>query len=99
MIINPHIHNLIKTYMKQGSQNSAVEKTPAKASVKGSDKMEFSQEGKAILTALQTVKNLPEVRPEKVAALKEAVKSGTYSVSTDAVAEKIVDSNIFDKLV
>lgn len=99
MIINPQIQNLIKTYMKQGTQNSTVDRTQSKAATKASDKMEFSQEGKSVLTALQTVKSLPEVRPERVAALKEAVKSGTYSVSSDAVAEKLIDSGIFDKLV
>lgn len=100
MIINPNIHSMIKTYMNQQTKGDPAGKSaPKVGNAKGTDKTEFSQEGKFLLNALQGAKDLPEVRPEKVAALKAAIRTGTYTVSDDALAEKLLEAKIFDKLI
>ena len=100
MFINPNIHSMIKTYMNQQAKSIPVRKAAAKAgAAEGTDKTEFSQEGKFLLNALQGAKDLPEVRPEKVAALKDAIRTGTYTVNDDALAEKLIEAKIFDKLI
>jgi negative regulator of flagellin synthesis FlgM len=38
----------------------------------------------------------PDIREEKVAALKEQVDSGTYKVDAKAVADKLVDAHLDD---
>jgi len=57
------------------------------------DKVELSSRAKDLQRAVEIVRATPEVRADKVAALKEKVDSGTYEVDSKQVASKmIVDS-------
>lgn len=57
------------------------------------DKVELSGVAKDLKVAAEVAKATPEVRAEKVAALKEKVQSGQYEVDSKKVASKmIVDS-------
>ncbi len=71
-----------KKYSKQGS-------------VTNKDAYEISQSAKDYQVAKNAVANSADVREDKVAQLKEALASGSYNVSAQEVAEKIV-SNYFD---
>lgn len=54
------------------------------------DKIDISQKGKEIASIITSVNSLPDVREEKVQALKEAVNAGTYRVDPIKVAEKML---------
>ena len=54
------------------------------------DTVSFSSIGKDIQVAKQAVKATPDVREDLVASLKAAVKNGTYDVSTDDFASKLM---------
>ena len=57
------------------------------------DKVELSRLAKDLQRATEIAKAAPEVRPEKVAALKEKIENGSYEVDSKKVASKmIVDS-------
>ncbi|MCQ2496844.1 MAG: flagellar biosynthesis anti-sigma factor FlgM [Lachnospiraceae bacterium] len=56
------------------------------------DSVEISQLGKDIQVAKQAVKAAPDVREDKVAAMKAAFANGTYSVSDDQLADKLLES-------
>lgn len=56
------------------------------------DRVEISQLGKDIQVAKQAVAAAPDVRADKVAAMKEALANGTYSVSNDKLADKLMES-------
>ncbi|MCI8307537.1 MAG: flagellar biosynthesis anti-sigma factor FlgM [Lachnospiraceae bacterium] len=56
-----------------------------------SDKIELSSFGKELSVARQAVSEAPEVREDRVAELKSAIKSGTYDLSVDRLADKLVD--------
>jgi negative regulator of flagellin synthesis FlgM len=51
---------------------------------------------------VQNLKNaiskLPDVREEKVQALKDQVEKGTYRVDADKVADKMVGESLIDLL-
>ena len=49
--------------------------------------------GKArlIKKAREVVYQTPEVRPEKVAELKEAIEQGTYEIDSEKLADKIIE--------
>jgi flagellar biosynthesis anti-sigma factor FlgM len=47
--------------------------------------------GRLILKAREVVYRTPEVRPEKVAELKEAIEAGTYEVDSEKLADKIIE--------
>ena len=59
------------------------------------DAYEISQSAKDYQVAKKAVAEAPEVREDEVARLKEALASGSYNVSSQEIAEKMV-SNLFD---
>ncbi|MCL4500974.1 MAG: flagellar biosynthesis anti-sigma factor FlgM [Deltaproteobacteria bacterium] len=57
---------------------------------------ETSEEGKEHLEGLihlaqEVVYQTPEVRPDKVARLKEAIEQGTYEIDSEKVADTIIE--------
>ncbi|MBE5964201.1 MAG: flagellar biosynthesis anti-sigma factor FlgM [Lachnospira sp.] len=55
-----------------------------------SDKLEISQFGKDYQVAKQALKNVPDVREDKVAEIKAQIDAGTYFVSSSALADKLL---------
>lgn len=62
--------------------------TAANSAATQSDQANLSSTGSVIAQAL----NGDDVRTEKVAALREAIASGTYNVSSSDVADKLIQS-------
>ncbi|MGL6173162.1 MAG: flagellar biosynthesis anti-sigma factor FlgM [Cellulosilyticaceae bacterium] len=54
------------------------------------DEVIFSPQALEIQNAHKAAKASPDVRAEKVAAIKEQIKSGTYTIDAKAVSEKII---------
>ena len=54
------------------------------------DKVNLSTRGQEIQLALQRIKATPDIRQDRVEALRNAIKSGTYHVSGLEVAEKML---------
>lgn len=54
------------------------------------DEVIFSPQALEIQNAYKAAKASPDVRAEKVAAIKEQIKSGTYTIDAKAVSEKII---------
>lgn len=63
--------------------------------VRNKDAFEISQSAKDYQVAKKAVAETPEIREDRVAEMKEALASGSYNVSAQEIAEKIV-SNYFD---
>lgn len=57
-----------------------------------SDKVEISSFGKDILVAKQAVNNASDIREDKVAEIKTSINNGTYNISNDLFAEKLISS-------
>lgn len=57
-----------------------------------SDKLEISQTGKDIAVAKKAISEAPDVREDKVESIKRQMAEGTYSVSLEDVADKMLDS-------
>lgn len=71
------------------SSNSAV-KTEKKRKAAEQDNVQISQAGRDFQIARNAVKNAPDVREDIVADIKSRVEAGTYDVSGDAFAEKVI---------
>ena len=56
----------------------------------GRDAVEISSIGKDIQTAKAAVKASPDVRESKIADIKKQVSNGTYNVSGDSFADKLL---------
>lgn len=97
----PDIHqdpNLIQHIQQNGKvgpaeRNSA---TPAQNQVPAEDKVDLSSQSKEMNKISEVLAAAPDVRAEKVDALKKQVESGQYQVNSDAVAEKMIKEFLFD---
>ncbi|MGF7143677.1 negative regulator of flagellin synthesis FlgM [Anaerotaenia torta] len=56
-----------------------------------SDKLEISKAGKDYQAAKQIVAHSPDVRESRVNEIKQRMESGTYHVSIQDLADKLVD--------
>lgn len=55
------------------------------------DAVQISSLGKDFQIAKQAVANTPDIREEVVAPLKAAIQSGTYQVSSESFANKLLE--------
>ena len=77
--------------VQQLYSNSKISKPQAaKKTADVRDTVSFSSIGKDIQVAKQAVNNAPDVREDVVAKLKAAIKNGTYDVSGEAFADKLL---------
>ena len=55
-----------------------------------SDQVQISSIGKDIQTLKQAVADSPDIREELTAPLKESINAGTYNVSSESFADKLL---------
>lgn len=63
---------------------------PVNQIVKQSDKVQISSRGKEIADLMAITNNLPDTRDDKIKAIKDAIKSGSYSVDSQKLAARIL---------
>ncbi|HSB68316.1 MAG TPA: flagellar biosynthesis anti-sigma factor FlgM [Candidatus Methylomirabilis sp.] len=69
----------------------AYKQPPAEASTGvGTDRLEVSDRARALQTAADALRQLPDIRTDKVEHLKAQIKAGTYQVSGEQIAERIL---------
>ena len=57
----------------------------------GRDAVEISSIGKSFQIAKKAVNDAPDIRESKTAPLKEQIKAGTYNVSGESFADKLME--------
>lgn len=92
------VQNILKIYGQQAKAGKVQPKSEAAAVFKA-DQVTISADSRVKQKAVAAAKAAPEVRQEKVEELRRAVASGTYTVSNEEVAEKIIYRSLVDKLV
>jgi negative regulator of flagellin synthesis FlgM len=55
------------------------------------DTLEISSHSRELARARQAVEDAPDVRADKVAEIKQRLKDGTYSVSPEQLARKLLE--------
>jgi len=70
-------------------KTAAASKTTKKTS--GRDEVQISSLGRDYQIAKQAVAETSDIREDKVAELSAKVRSGSYDVSTDTFAEKLLE--------
>jgi negative regulator of flagellin synthesis FlgM len=63
-----------------------------------SDTVEISDQARELARARQAVDAAPEVRSDKVASIKKRIEDGTYSVSPELLARKLMQQTNTDGL-
>lgn len=72
-------------------RTSAAYATPAKAPTRQPDAVSLSESALALSSAQKAVAMSPEVREDRVAAIKAALADGTYSVNSRVLARAMVE--------
>ena len=56
--------------------------------------IEISDNARLMRKATEVVQNSPDIRADKVAALKKAIQDGSYKVDSEKVAEKVLEEHL-----
>jgi len=64
----------------------------------GSDRIELSVRGREIQHLDQLIQAAPDVRQEKIDAVRSAIEAGTYNVKAEKIADKIIGGGIIDSI-
>jgi negative regulator of flagellin synthesis FlgM len=73
--------------VKSTDKDKAV--SSERKSIVGEDKLQFSNRAAEVGTLVDQVKDLPDVRHEKIDALRERIAAGEYNPSSEEIAEAI----------
>lgn len=86
--------------MKAGSLSRAPKLAPlmeaprrnpvARAAFQETSRLDLSESASQFKALTRAVKDAPDVRADKVAAVREQIEAGTYQVDSRAVAEKML---------
>lgn len=82
--------------------NSKVNKPERPSNVlpkKVVDVTSISEESRDLLIAKKAIDNVSDVREDLVEKIKSQIKDGTYEIDLDLLADKLIDSGIFDDLI
>lgn len=91
------VQNIMKTYGNRPT--NSIKKAGTVGGANSIDGLQMSEEGKLFQSAMNALKSVPDIREDKVAELKKAIKTNTYSVSSNEIAEKFIARSIVDELV
>jgi negative regulator of flagellin synthesis FlgM len=96
------IHQQANTaqYVNQANSSNSPDKPqpPKEAEDKSSsqDKVELSVQSKEMQKVYEVLQTTPDVRDEKVSALKKSIQEGQYQIDSEAVADKMIRGSILD---
>ena len=94
-IINNNIYKALKLYNSQKRTKDI--KTSAKAEKK--DKLSLSSKAIEYQIAMKALKNVPDIRKDKVEEIKRQIETGTYKIDSGKIVEKMFENVNIDKRV
>lgn len=81
--------NIGKLYQTYQTQNEPTSKKTGGNTVE-QDRLQLSEQGKKIHDLIKKTKDLPEIREEKIAKIKDEIANNTYQVSAQQLADKML---------
>ena len=69
------------------NQTQSTEKTQK---VKATDEVQISEAGRDFQIAKMALQEVPDVREDKIAAIKSSMEAGTYEVNSSSFADKVI---------
>lgn len=84
----------LRTYLRR-TRDVRSESAPTDRAIPqrpGGDQVSLSSRGQEIQRVRAHLRELPDVRREKVEAIRRQIEQGTYRVSAEAVAEKVLEA-------
>lgn len=97
IISKAQVQNLLQVYGKDKNINR-VESSSGTRSIK-KDALAISDESRVKQKAMQAIRQVDDIRLDKVEDLRERISAGTYTLTEDEVAEKMIERAIVDRLI
>jgi len=91
----PHVAKALGVYEK--SNRNISESTKEVQQTK--DQLALSEGAKDFQVAMKAFRKLPEIREDKINAIKGQIQQGTYQVSGKEVADKILEGIYINKRI
>jgi negative regulator of flagellin synthesis FlgM len=90
----------INSYINQVQQKTTSPDTSSgKEKVKaGEDSVELSQNAQDLKLAQAALRDLPDIRSEKVSQLKQQIEEGTYEIKPNKIAGKMIEETLNNKI-
>jgi len=92
--LSPQTQTIEKTKNNATSQRPTSDRGGTQAPTSHSSNVEISDAAILMRQASELAKSAPDVRADKVAALKAQVQNGTYRIDAKAIADKLVDEHL-----
>ncbi len=98
------IHQQANTMQYVNQTNSGNPTDPSQApkeadkspSPSSQDKVEFSAQSREMQKIYDVLQTTPDVRAEKISALKKSIAEGEYHVDNEDLADKMIKESILD---
>ena len=84
----------IQDRIKVGDKTDTSKSLGGTSSTGGTEHIDISSKAKDIQKATESINTAPDIRIEKVGRVKEQIANGSYSVSSEQLAEKILENII-----
>lgn len=87
---------MVQQYQKNDNYAANSDKRTVNVAAKPEEKVDLSTQAKDIQQAKNALSKVPDVREETVREIKSQVENGTYNVSGEEIAGKMVGESIVD---
>jgi negative regulator of flagellin synthesis FlgM len=87
---------MVQQYQKNDNYVAGSDKQAASASTITEEEVDLSTQAKDIQQVNNALSQVPDVREEKVQEIKSQVEKGTYNVSGEKIAGKMVGESLVD---
>jgi len=90
---------MIQQYQKADKADKVEDRASEKAAAANlvpEEKVNLSTTAKDVQNLSSAISKLPDVREEKVQALKDQIEKGTYKVDAEKTAGKMVEESLLD---
>ena len=95
---NSPILNL-KAYLIKKEETEPSNETPQKEVSSSSESVQLSARAKEIIKIQRLLESTPEIRQEKVEAIKKQIEEGTLRIDSREVAKKMIEEHLIDLIV
>jgi len=99
-IIHYEISNQLHKSTTNSTEKIAEKQSTEKSEIEGQNQLkedvivDLSRTSKEVQQIKGVISSMPDVREDKVAALKEKIESGKYEIDPEVIAGKLVDDSI-----
>ena len=97
ILSSQQVQQAVRLLQAEGRVKQARRPEPA-VQAGGKDKVVLSSEARELSALRARLAQIPDVREERVAALREALRQGTYRVSPEEIADKMIARSLVDRL-